>query len=463
MIKKIASNASANVVSGLVSFLYQIGLVAVASRVWGGIDFSIWALALSIAAIAPLFGSNLSSVVTRRLLHANKHLSQSNVPAILFSARLLERQLSVLAIVLLTTIGAILFFYKVSSWTDLYVPICLLFSLIGTNIWIVLWQVKFGRFYAVENNWSPAFIMGGARLGGLLFFILGIQISSQSLLISSLFLFGGTWIGVLVSNRLTSKITKNYNDVALKSIIFIKVEYLENLRIYSGFVIWSLGALFIQYCIPPIFSMIEPDRFNAFYLAYTLSMVAIGVLSTGMSALLAPFLRWHGDEKINYLKRIIYYGPAIASFVSLTIFSAEWYLIGPSMELLSIKAAPIEQVKPFISILGFQSLIRLTAMGYSLVLASLGNPKEMSFAIFFEIILTIMVAFPFGWFFGPYLLLWGLVFSGFISSLYTCYIGFKLISKEEIKLSRAVGIFVLSQISVCTIWLIFVHKYLEFH
>ena len=70
MLGRFASNAGANILSGVVAAAYQLGITAMGISTWHGAEFTQWARALSVAAIAPIFAANLSSVVTRRVVQA---------------------------------------------------------------------------------------------------------------------------------------------------------------------------------------------------------------------------------------------------------------------------------------------------------------------------------------------------------------------------------------------------------
>ena len=58
MLKRFASNAGANIFSGAVAAAYQLAITGMGISAWHGAEFASWALALSIAAIAPIFAAN---------------------------------------------------------------------------------------------------------------------------------------------------------------------------------------------------------------------------------------------------------------------------------------------------------------------------------------------------------------------------------------------------------------------
>src|ERR1700760_500233 len=106
MLKRFAFNAGANIFSGAVASAYQLGVTGMAARAWHGAEFASWALALSVAAIAPIFAANLSSVVTRRIVEARHGKPGAVEPAILSAGRRIGQRLASVAFAILLSAGA---------------------------------------------------------------------------------------------------------------------------------------------------------------------------------------------------------------------------------------------------------------------------------------------------------------------------------------------------------------------
>ena len=66
MWKRLGSNATANLSIGVSTMAFQLGATAIASRSFDGPSFGAWTLAISLAALTPLFAMNLASVVARQ-------------------------------------------------------------------------------------------------------------------------------------------------------------------------------------------------------------------------------------------------------------------------------------------------------------------------------------------------------------------------------------------------------------
>lgn len=60
MLRRFASNALANLTTGISSTFYQVGPTAIASRSFDSRGFAAWSLAVSLSALVPLFSISLS-------------------------------------------------------------------------------------------------------------------------------------------------------------------------------------------------------------------------------------------------------------------------------------------------------------------------------------------------------------------------------------------------------------------
>ena len=447
MLKRLASNAGANVVSGFVTAVYQLAITAIASRAWRGSEFATWALAMSIAAIVPLFGSNLSSVVTRRVVETRHSTRSNDEPAIVVEARRLARHLTVAAMLLLIVAGAWIHLRSASGAGDMSGFLALLGTMLLAQSWIVLVQARFGQYYADERNWMPAITLAAARIGGLMGMSAGVALHANGLAAAAAGLCAGTWSGLALA-RLSLPPPPTYPE-ALRA---RSNQYGMNVQVFAGFAIWSIGALIIQYGIPPVMAMIDASSFNAFYLASMLNMIAIGALGAAMSALLAPLSRWHATQQSAPLRRIALFGPIICSLSCVLVLAIGWYAIGPVLHALSTHAATIEDIRPFLALLGFQTIVRTAAFGYSLSLASTASMRQMAAAIVIEILVTFLVAAPLGAVAGARALLVGLVFAGLVSSVVTCWIGLSLAPRGIVRRRAALAAFVAAQALSCAAW-----------
>jgi hypothetical protein len=225
-----------------------------------------------------------------------------------------------------------------------------------------------------------------------------------------------------------------------------------NLQIYAGFAVWAVGALVIQYGLPPLIAIIAPDRFNAFYVASTLNLVALGSLSAAMSALLAPLSRLHARGDGEPLRRLAVYGPLFCASWCLIALSLAWFTLEPILSAIQSKGSTADAIRPFLALLGFQTIVRMSTIGYAVSLASVGNAQQMSGAILLEIAITFVVGVPLGLRYGADALIAVLVLAGFAASVYTASVGLQLHPRRLVSKARALAILIASQALICIAW-----------
>lgn len=452
MLKRFASNAGANIFSGAVAAIYQFGITGIGGSVWEGSEFSCWALALSVAAIAPIFAANLSSVITRRVVESRHSVSSASEAAIVQAGRKLGRHISLLALVLLFCAGASIRGHTGSQALSTGAFVLLLAIMLSTNSWPLLWQVRFGQYFADERNWLPALTLAGARLGGVLGMLLGLAAGHRDLLVAALGLCVGTWIGLACALTFLPGPSSAGSQVATLSVLEMRTQYRANLRLLSGFAVGAVSMLVIQYSIPPLIAVIAPERFNAFYLASTLNTVAASVLGAATSAMLAPLTRWRVSGHMASLRRVVLLSPFSCAASCLTVLFVCWFAMEPVLSYLRVRAASVEDVRVFLGILALQTVVRNAAAGYAMYVASSGTFGQMATPLLIEIGLAFTVAIPLGWLYGENVLLYALIASGLLGSLYSSRILASLDSAHRIAASRAFPSLLAAQLLFSGLW-----------
>ena len=415
--------------------------------------FATWALALSVTSIAPLFASSLSSVVTRRLVDARHSSNEGAEPAIALAARKIGNRLALLAMVLLLVTGFCLQQHAALEATGDLAFVAMLFMLLASQIWFVLLQARFGMHYADEQNWPAAIYLALARGGALLALAAAVHWAGADMLACALAMSLGAWSGVALARAV---VRPSRTAVALRkahcSPEAISTQVRANLAVLGGFAIWSIGSLVIQYGVPPMVAVVAGRSFNAFYLASTLNLVAVGAITAAMSSLLAPMSRWHATNDGTPLRRIVHYGPLACAMCCVAVLAFAWLALDAALTTLSTRAATSAEIRPFLAILGFQTILRTAAMGSSISLASAGSMRQMSAPIILEVVVTLVLAPLMGWWGGPRGILSALVIAALMSSCYTCVIGLSLDRTKSLRKLPSLGIFLVSQALACAAW-----------
>jgi hypothetical protein len=269
----------------------------------------------------------------------------------------------------------------------------------------------------------------------------------------------GAWAGVGLAGAALPR-ARAGGDASAPERGAVAAETRANLGLLGGFAVWSIGSLVIQYGVPPLVAVVAGPSFSAFYLAATLNLVAIGAITAAMSALLAPMSRWHATNASTPLERMVRYGPLACALCCALVLAFAWFGLGVALQALGSRAASAEQIRPFLAIMGFQTILRTAGMGASISLASAGSVRQMSAPIVVEIILTLVLA-PLGaWAAGPRGILWALVIAAIVSSNYTCRIGLRLDRAGVLNKTSSQAIFLLSQAVACAAWWMVVSAFL---
>lgn len=452
MLRRFASNAGANILSGAVAAAYQLAIAGIASRTWHGAEFASWGLALSVAAIAPLFAANLSIVMTRRVVQARHSKSGASEWAIVLAGRRVGKHLTYVALAILLCAGAWIQMRSVSGAMSTSAFLVLLVVLLLTNSWLLLSQVRFGQHYADERNWLPALTMAVARIGGTVGMIAGLAAGGERLAAAAFGLCAGTWTGLACAQLLLPKPRAPRIGESNPTEPEIQKQYRANILLCSGFAVGAVSMLVVQYSIPPLMALIAPERFNAFYLASTLNMVATGVLGAAMSPMLAPLSRWHARGDSSSLRRVALFSPIVCASSCFAVLCFLWYAMGPVLHTLTIRAASIDEIRTFLALLGFQTIIRNAAAGYGLYIASAGSSRQIAASLVVEIVLALAIAAPLGWWWGERALLCGLIFAGLASSLYSSRIVASLHRPNVIASRTALTSILVAQTAVCAAW-----------
>ena len=420
MWKRFGSNASANILTGVSSIAFQLGVTAMAARSFDAATFSVWAVALSLAALTPLFAINLSSVVTRQLVRATAAESHDVSDLVLTAARYLSRGLAAFAVV--SILVAALALQRTSpilaSTAPVTFTLAVLILTIG-QLWQISLQPRFGWHYAKEQNWPVAALLLLVRIGALAAMWLATRHLAGDLLATALCLALGHWAGVAVTR--TSFFALKIQVVQIGP--DLKRQIAETAHLLRWFAVWSIGMAAIQYGLPPLMSVLGTAHYNAFYFAYSLNLALSGIVGAIGSAMLAPVSRMAISGNRHDMVRALTIVPAAIALILLAILVC----LQAAMPLLLAHwshglAAP-GNVNSYIFLLGFQTIARSLAVVFGIVLASRATAMRLVGPTLLELAVAIFIAFPLGALFGDRVFILGLAGAGAAAGLALALVG----------------------------------------
>jgi hypothetical protein len=117
-----------------------------------------------------------------------------------------------------------------------------------------------------------------------------------------------------------------------------------------------------------------------------------------------------------------------------------------------VRAASLDDIRTFLALLGFQTIIRNAAAGYGMYIASAGTSRQMATPLVIEIALAFIVALPLGWNYGERGLIYGLILSSLLGSLYSSQVVASLKRTRQITIRTAFPSLLGAQIAVSGLW-----------
>lgn len=411
--RRIGSNAVANIVAGAAVALSQLAMAAIAARVFDAAAFASWTVLLSLAALTPLFSVNLSSIVTRSIVMHEHEGGQA--PAILAAARRLSNRLGLLALLCIA-----LLVWAIRPWSPAlqHIPP---HTLVGATVLLILaqlWQIgmqpTIGWHYAREHAWTVAAATTLVRLAALAGMASAWATGSTDAALAAGLVCAGAWAAVLLVRRLGFATLPDHT--ADPAAVHRHAAQIRQLA--KGFAVWSLGSAAIQYGLPAVMSVLAAARYNAFFLAYTLNLVALGVLGSVATALMAPVARMVASGNRRPLGRAVFWGPVLTALALLLMLTLVQAATGLVAERLAPGVALAEDVRHYVYLLGFQAIARTQALVFSVLLSAAGTPRQVAWPILLEILVVLGVAGPVGLLWGGDAFLVALAVAGLIAALF---------------------------------------------
>ena len=438
--RRIGSNAAANISSGGMVAASQLGMTAIAARIFSADTFALWTVLVSLAALSPLFGASLSSIVTRCLVNS-EHGGGAVNSAIYRAAQALSRQLSVLAFVVICLLVLVIRPFSLPL-QHIALPSLALASalLVAGQVWQVSLQPAMGWHYAREQAWNVAGATGFIRLSTLGAMLLAWLWAEGQATVTAAMVCVAAWAAVLLCWRL------GFKPALACAVDAAQLEHhsADIRRLAKAFAVWSAGSAAIQYGLPAMMSILAGSRYNAFYLAYTLNLVALGIVGSVATALMAPVTRLVSAGDKPGIRRAIFWGPvatAAVLAVMLTLLKLGTPLI---VGTLAPGKADSADVVYFVYLLGFQTLARSLALVYSVILSAAGSPRQVASPILIEIAMVLALALPAGLKWGDTAFLTTLGLAGLVAALVVATLTVKITNfqrrEQHSILSRFIGI-----------------------
>jgi hypothetical protein len=449
---RFGSNAFANVLTGLSSVVFQLGLTAMASRSFDAENFSVWTLALSMATLTPLFAINLSAVVTRQLVPALTAVGGDVTAVVMTAARKLGRALAALAVLAILLAG--LGLHRASpnlaaTGTGTFMLAVLLLTL--GQLWQITIQPTLGWHYAREQNWPVVRALLLVRVCALTAMWLATRNRTGDLLATALIIALGHWVGVgLAYTRSFGSGADSFNAGP-----GLKRQVLETALLLRWFAIWSLCMAAIQYGLPQLMSILGAAHYNAFYLAYSLNLVLSGVVGAIGSAMLAPVARFGASGDRFAMVQALTYVPVLIAFLLVTALVGMRLAMPFLVTHWSHGIAGAGDVNAYLYLLGFQTIARSLSVVFGIVLASRAKAWQLVGPTVLELAVVLLVAVPLGGLFGERAFLLALGGAGLTAALALAFVGMLVAGLDRADRRRVMMRFAVTEgVALAAWWLL---------
>lgn len=419
MWQRFASNVVANTATGASTLVFQIALTGLASRVLSRDDFSIWALAFSLAAMVPLFGINLSSVVARSM--TSDDVTKPSGPLqrhAMDAATQLARRLAWWSVTFVSVLALVVGLASPQVRGDSLLLLTATTAALGASqVWQVSAQPRFGWHVAQATNWRVAEaylvtrVVALAAAGTLVWLGWRQAPWGMALAVAAGTLAGWAWWSARHPPPWPVGGETDANTVATSKASILSLS--------RGFAVWAVGSAAVQYAVPPYMAVIGVGDYNAFFVAFTLNTVIVGVLGAAGGAMLAPVLRKSAVRDFDAVARWLLVAPAVTGLALLVMLGSVWWSMPTWLPRWMASLVQTVDVREFLQLLGLQTVLRSVAIAPAAVFAALAPARRLGLPTWIEVALTLAVVAPTGIMFGAHAALLVLAAVGAIAACIT--------------------------------------------
>ncbi|MDE2367970.1 MAG: hypothetical protein KGN16_03280 [Burkholderiales bacterium] len=403
--RRLASNAAANVTNGAAAAVFQLGLTAIMARTGDPHDLVVWSLAASLASLAPLLGCNLCMAVARRLAVARGDGPDAGpVRAVMFAAQVLTHRLvgTAFGLALFLGVAVPLAYPHLCDHRPWTTGITVAGFFFGSS-WIVRSQPLQGWLLAAHRNWPIAAAGLYARAAAIAaaWALLANRLPGWAIAVAA-----GTTLWIAVPS-MARHVRPELESLPMPSGPSVEQRHLTKIAV--GFAAWAASSTIIQGSTVPWVAWLEPSAATPFFLAFTLVTVIVGAVTAAANALVSPIAILLVQKDLT-AARALARRSGLLSWLSANLALGIAYATLPMILRMwtGTHGAQAAETKPFFALLALQHGIRSSGIVPSIVLAAGAAPRTMLRAIVPEACLALLLAVPLGAAMGPHGFLLGL-------------------------------------------------------
>jgi hypothetical protein len=452
MLRRIGSNAIANVVNGLAVAVFQFSMTAIVAKSGDARQLALWALAASIAGFAPLLSCNLAAVVTRRLSDPDvlAHQFGQHSTIVLCEAKHLSRRLTLVCLILaVLLVFLVRYVYPVLLAPDIWTSAMLIGIFFAGSCWVVFTQPEQGWLMNSQCNWAITLTNISVRISAVVLFYLALIFVRWPFLVATVLCSATLWCGPWLMRRLGSVSTIKFASYRSKD---------EAKRIFNiafGFGIWGMTSAITQTATIPLVAYITPASSSSIFLAYTLVGTVTAFIGSMAGALIAPIARLLNKRDVDSAMKLTISATLILWTLFTCVALAIYLIIDPLIKLWVGHAVSDQHYSSFFILFAMQHGLRNTALATSMTLVMGAEIRIVLMSPLIETAIVMLVALPVAFLHGPYAFLLSLSIAGSLSGIATAYyLTTKLLfsSHDQVKNWRLIAIVITLQIFTLGLW-----------
>jgi hypothetical protein len=418
MLRKIASNATANIAGGGVIAIFQFGMTSAVARLYSTYEVTIWAIAASLASFAPLLSCNLSVTVARKLSTVSD--MEGGYGIVLKAANSVARYLTTVGLLLAGLLLILIphVYSELAQENDWSFVLVAIVWFIG-GCWVIPAQPSQGYLLFEQRNWRITFVNLVVRGSSILAFLIISKTFPMSYGIAISVSAGLLWIGPWLMARGMPA----YETIDKK---YWKLQRLEIVRVSWGFGVWNLTSAATQTATIPTIALIASELVNPVFFAFTIVSTLASGLTAVANSLIAPLAVFVNNRNVDSAIRMVIQSTvvlwSIYSIATLTIF----IFLDPLMRLW-VGNEIFDGVNNHVCfiLLALQYSLRSLGLTSSISIAVSAPARVLALSPLAEAFAIATIALPLAFFVGPIAFLLGLCIAGLVGTFGTTYFAYK--------------------------------------
>lgn len=423
LLKRFTSNATANIVGGLGTAIYNLVLPSLVVHKLSPEYFSVWSLGIQVMIYVQVLGFGIQTAIARFIAADNEYEDKSNLYLTTAVGKSLVRTMMGIGFVgsILLMYIYPLFFSKLTPENIIVLRYCVLCFGVSASIQLLA-LLPIGFFTGVHENYIHVASQFSGRIVSLLVicFLVNVDASIQILAVglSLGLLIPVILLTIFLRKRMQYQVLNKYTEIEYNK---RKSELISYCKVLA---VWSICMLFVNAFQPFVAGYFDVKYVGPYTLAFTLTMVMVGLQQAVMAPLLTLGASLWAKKRINDIYDLYRLSTVICCAI-LSFSIVFFFYFGESIIKYWIGDVYVRQVYVILILLVLSNAIRNIMSPYSLLLVSVGAHKKSYKPAIIEAISIVCFCSLLGYYYGISGVALGSILSSIIAVNFTAILTFK--------------------------------------